>query len=101
MRILFHATFPIEPFNTYVRDGSVGGKMKRLLDDLKPEAAYFTEFDGNRTAVLIINMDDTAQIPSIAEPWFLTFNAKCHFHPAMVPEDLAKADLAALGKKWA
>ena len=101
MRILFQVTMPHEPFNTYVKDGSVGGKMKRILDELKPEAAYFTEIDGRRTAILIIQMNDTSQIPSIAEPWFLTFNGDCHFHPAMVPEDLAKADLAALGKKWA
>ena len=101
MRILLHAVFPLEPFNTYVKDGSAGGKMKRILDDLKPEAAYFTEFDGRRSAVLIVNMDDTSQIPAFAEPWFLTFNADCHFHPAMVADDLAKADLAALGKKWA
>ncbi len=101
MRILLHAVFPHEPFNTYGKDGSVGGKMKRILDDLKPEAAYFTEFDGRRSALLIVNMDDTSQIPALAEPWFLTFNADCHFHAAMVPEDLAKADLAAIGKKWA
>ena len=101
MRMLFHAVFPHEPFNAYVSDGSIGAKMKRILDDLKPEAAYFTEVDGRRSAVLILQMNDTSQIPGIAEPWFLTFNADCHFHPAMVPEDLAKADLATLGKKWA
>ena len=101
MRILVHAVFPHEPFNAYVRDGSIGGKMKRILDDLKPEATYFTEVDGRRSAVLIVHLSDASQIPAIAEPWFLTFNAECHFHPAMVPEDLAKADLANLGKKWA
>jgi hypothetical protein len=101
MRVLLHATFPHEPFNTFVKDGSVSAKMKRILDELKPEAAYFTEFDGHRSALLVLQMQDSAQIPSVAEPWFLTFNADCHFHAAMVPEDLAKADLAALGKKWA
>ena len=101
MRILLRVTMPHEPFNTYVKDGSAGAKMKRILDELKPEAAYFTEVDGRRTGILIIHMNDASQIPSIAEPWFLTFNAECHFHPAMVPEDLAKADLAAIGKKWA
>ena len=101
MRILQHVTFPHEPFSTYVRDGSIGGKMKRILDELKPEAAYFTEFDGRRSAILIVNIDDTSQIPAIAEPWFLAFNADCELRPAMVPADLAKADLAALGKKWA
>ena len=101
MRILLRVTFPIEPFNTLVKDGSVSAKMKRIFDAQKPEAAYFTEFDGQRTGVLIVHMDDTSQIPAIAEPWFLTFNANVEFHPVMLPEDLAKAGLDTLGKKWA
>lgn len=101
MRLLVRVTFPIEPFNTLVKDGSVGAKMKRILDELKPEAAYFTEFGGHRSGLLIIHMENTSQIPAIAEPWFLTFNANVEFHPVMLPEDLAKAGLEALGKKWA
>ncbi len=100
MRILLHVQMPHEPFNTYVKDGSAAAKMKRILDELKPEAAYFTEFDGRRSGLLVFQMENTSQIPSVAEPWFLTFNADCHIHPVMIPEDLAKADLGAIGKKW-
>jgi hypothetical protein len=46
-------------------------------------------------------MEDASQIPAVAEPWFLTFNADVEVHPVMLPEDLARADLGALGKKWA
>jgi hypothetical protein len=67
--------------------------MKRILDDLKPEAAYFTDIDGHRSGLLIIQMEDTAQIPAVAEPWFLTFNADVDIHPVMLPEDLAKGRL--------
>lgn len=101
MRILLRVTLPHEPFNTFVKDGSVSAKMKRILDELKPEATYFTELGGRRTAVLIVQLDNTSQIPAIAEPWFLTFNADVEFHPTMLPEDLAKAGLDGLGKKWA
>jgi len=101
MRILLRVTFPHEPFNTYVREGSVSAKMKRILDELKPEAAYYTELGGRRTGLLIIHMESTSQIPVIAEPWFLTFNANVELHPVMLPEDLAKSGLDGLGKKWA
>jgi hypothetical protein len=37
----------------------------------------------------------------LAEPWFLTFNAQVEFRVAMTPEDLARSNLEALGKKWA
>jgi len=93
--------FPIEPFNTYVKDGSAGAKMQKILADLKPEAAYFTEFEGHRGGMIIVNMDNTSQIPALAEPWFLTFHASVELKLAMTPEDLARAGLDGLGKKWA
>ena len=31
MRILVRVTFPIEPFNTFVKEGSVSAKMMRIL----------------------------------------------------------------------
>ncbi len=100
MRMLFHVKFPHESFNAAVRDGSVGKKIKAILDDLKPEAVYFTEYDGRRGAIMIVNLDEPSQVPKYAEPWFLQFNADCQFHIVMGPEDLAKAGLDALGKKW-
>jgi len=100
MRMLFHVKFPHETFNAAVRDGSVGKKIKAILDDLKPEAVYFTEYDGRRGAIMIVNLDEPSQVPKFSEPWFLQFNADCQFHIVMGPEDLAKAGLDALGKKW-
>jgi len=99
--MLLHVKFPIEPFNAAVRDGSLGQKMHRILEDTKPEAVYFTEMDGHRGAILIVNLDDPSKVPTFAEPWFLQFNAECSFHIVMSPQDLAKAGLDALGKKWA
>ena len=101
MRILMQIKIPIEPFNTYVKDGSVGAKMQKILADLKPEAAYFTEFEGQRGGIIVVNMDHASQIPALAEPWFLTFNARVEFKVAMTPEDLGRAGLETLGKKWA
>ena len=61
---------------------------------LKPEAVYFTDDKGQRTAFLFLDMRDASQIPAIAEPWFLAFNASIEIHPVMVPDDLAKAGSA-------
>ncbi len=74
--------------------------MKKILDDAKPEAAYFSEIDGRRCGILVVDLASAADIPRLAEPWFLTFNAEVKIRPAMTPEDLAHSDLSALGKKW-
>jgi hypothetical protein len=98
--MLIHVEMPHEPFNSLVREGKAGAILGRILEDLKPEAAYFTEFDGKRGAVLIVNLQDPSQAPSFAEPFFLNFNADCRFRVAMTAEDLGKAGLPELGKKW-
>lgn len=100
MRMLMEFSFPLEKFNKAVADGSVGAKMKQILEETKPEAVYFTERDGRRGGVLIVNVNDASQIPALAEPWFLHFDAEVKFRIAMTPEDLEKAGLDAIGKKW-
>jgi hypothetical protein len=100
MRMLMNVTFPADEFNQAVRDGSVGRKIARILEEIKPEAVYFTEEDGERGAMLIVDLDDPARVPAFAEPWFLTFNAYVKFRIVMTPEDLKKAGLEDLGKKW-
>jgi hypothetical protein len=101
MRMLMHVQFPLEPFNTAVRDGSAGRKIQNILGAIKPEAAYFSEHRGHRGGTLVVNVNEPSDIPSFAEPFFLTFNAEVEFRIAMTPEDLGRANLDALGKKWA
>ncbi|MFQ5792750.1 MAG: panthothenate synthetase, partial [Acidobacteriota bacterium] len=75
MRMLLHVKIPHETFNAAVRDGSVGQKLNRILEETKPEAVYFTEFDGRRGAMMIIDLEEPSKVPTYAEPWFLSFNA--------------------------
>ena len=100
MRLLMNVTMPHEPFNTAVRDGSVGGKLDRILKETKAEAVYFTERNGHRGAILIFDLADPSKIPAVSEPWFLAFNADVEFRIVMTPEDLKKAGLGDVGKKW-
>ena len=93
MRMLLSVKFPHDEFNKAVKDGTAGQKIRRILEDIKPEAVYFTEQDGQRGAILVINMVDASQIPAFAEPWFLTFRADVKIQIAMTPEDLEKARL--------
>lgn len=100
MKILINVAFPIEPFNSMVRNGTAGNVLGRIIDDLKPENIYFTEQEGNRGAVMIVNIPDASHIPSIAEPWYLNFEAICELKILMTPDDIMKADLTKLAEKW-
>ncbi len=91
MRVLMKVQFGLEAGNAAIRDGSLSQKLQMILDEQKPEAAYFTEFDGKRTGILVVELADASQIPALAEPWFLGLDASVEFHPAMTPADLAKA----------
>jgi len=100
MRMLMQVTLPPEPFNSYVRDGSIGERMEAILEDAKPEAAYFTSIHDSRGGILVVDVADPSDVPRLAEPWFLQFEADIDFSVAMTPEDLARAGLEELGKKW-
>jgi len=100
MRMLLQARMPHEPFNTAVRNGTAGKKLKQIIEETRPEAVYFTEYDGRRTAIMIVEVADPSKVPALAEPWFLSFDADVSFHIVMSPEDLGRSGIDAIGKKW-
>lgn len=93
MRVMMQITPSHEAFNAAVRDGSAGPKMKRILDQQRPEAAYFAAVRGKRCAFLVVDVAEASQIPKYAEPWFLTFDADIELYPAMNAEDLKNSGL--------
>jgi len=101
MRMLLHVKLPTREFNAAVKDGTAGIKLKRIMEELKPEAAYFTEMGGTRGAIMVVELADASKVPALAEPWYLLFNADVEFRVVMTPADLEKSGLDQLGKKWA
>lgn len=91
MRCMLKVSMPVNTGNAAIADGSLPKTIESILKDLKPEAAYFAEDHGQRTAFIFFDLKESSQIPAVAEPWFLAFNANVEFHPAMNLDDLKKA----------
>ena len=91
MRFLIKVSMNTEATNDAVRAGEMSDTIQEILAETQPEAAYFGEEIGERTAFLFVDVADASEIPAIAEPWFLAFDARVEFHPVMTPEDLSKA----------
>ena len=92
MRMLMKISFPVEAGNAAARSGSLGTRVKGILDELKPEAAYFVANEyGQRCGYIVFDLKETSQIPAITEPWFLAFNASITMTPTMNSQDLASA----------
>ena len=91
MRFMLSFRLPTEKGNQLIREGKLPETLQSITEDLKPEAAYFTDVDGARGGVFIINMDDASELPGMVEPLFHAVGATIKLHVVMSPEDLQKA----------
>ena len=91
MRFMVKVIWDVEKGNELARKGNLGEIAQTILEEIKPESAYFLAQEGKRSAILFVDMDDASKIPAIAEPWFLALNARMEFKPVMTLEDLQKA----------
>ena len=91
MRFMVTASWPVAAGNAAARAGTMGETIQAILEDIKPEAVYFTAQNGKRMTTMIVDMADASELPAVAEPWFLAFDASIDATPVMLPEDIAAA----------
>ena len=60
MRFLVKLNIPVEAGNAAAKAGKLGEIIQSILADQKPEAAYFTDDNGQRTAFLFLEMQDAS-----------------------------------------
>ena len=82
--------------NKAISDGTIGNLMQGAADRWRPEAMYFTTFDGQRTAYMVFDMADASDMPVFAEPFFEGLEADVALAPVMNAQDLQKG-LSQLG----
>ena len=90
MRMMIKFSFPVDAGNAAIRTGKVEKVFQQLIEDLKPEAAYFHAVDGDRGGFFVVNMQESSQIAEIAERLFFGVSAKIELLPVMTADDLRK-----------
>jgi hypothetical protein len=91
MRMLMTVEMDTEAASRTIRNGSLPKLMESTLEQLHAEAAYFTTHDGDRTAYIVFDLQEPAQMVQVAEPLFQQLKAKINLSPVMKPEDLQEA----------
>ncbi|MEW2045022.1 hypothetical protein OHS71_19550 [Streptomyces sp. NBC_00377] len=97
MRVLLKASMDTEKANEAIRSGTLGKLIQESMEQIKPEAAYFTTDHGKRTAYIFFDMQDSAQMPVLSEPFFLNLGSEISYTPVMNMEDVQRG-LSQLGR---
>jgi hypothetical protein len=88
MRMLMTIEMDNEAVNRSIKDGSLPKMMDSALERLRPEAAYFTTRQGNRTAYVVVDLQEPAQMLEVTAPFFMGLNAKIDWSPVMTRDEL-------------
>jgi len=81
---------PVDEGNELVKSGKIGENFHSLMEDFKPEAAYFFPADGQRSGFMIINVTDSSYLAKVAESFWIGLHADVSVTPVMNGEDLGK-----------
>lgn len=96
MRILLNAELDTTAANRAISEGRLAEINEQLLDNLRPEAAYFYARNGRRALTLVVDLPDPSSLPRIAEPLWQELDAHVEVVPCMTADELRGA-LADLG----
>ena len=89
MRIIVTYAIPIDKGNELVRSGEIGNVLQAIVEEHKPEAAYFYPNDaGERAGALVVEMQKGTDLPKIAEALFLGLNARVSMRPCFGLDDM-------------
>jgi hypothetical protein len=88
MRTMIRIKVPVEAGNRAFQDGSLQQTIMDALQRLKPEAAYFFPDHGVRSALMVVDLKESSEIPTVVEHFFSRLNAAVEVFPVMNAEDL-------------
>ncbi|MBT2481937.1 DUF3303 family protein [Streptomyces sp. ISL-94] len=91
MRVMLRAHMDTAATNEGIKSGALPQAIKKLMETVKPEAAYFGLHEGVRSCWIVFDLQDSAMMPSLTWDLFQEFHAEIEVAPVMKAEELAKA----------
>jgi len=90
MRYMVKFWIPIGVGNELVKTGKIGHVFQTLMEDFKPEAAYFFSDEGLRSGFMILSMTESPELAKVAESFWFGLRAEISVTPVMNGDDLEK-----------
>ncbi|MFD7261627.1 DUF3303 family protein [Streptomyces sp. NPDC059874] len=91
MRVMLRAHFDTAATNEGIATGALPQAVKKMMDTVKPESAYFGLHEGVRSCWIVFDLQDSTMMPSLTWELFRDYHAEIEVAPVMRPEELAKA----------
>lgn len=91
MRFLILVTIPTDRANKIVENADSLKKAEKCIKAFKPEAAYFTEINGEAALVSVLNIPSAEMIDVVFHHLQQESGGKVEIRPALVLDDLKKA----------
>jgi hypothetical protein len=91
MRFMITYRVPTDTGNAAIKEGKMPQALQSIMEDLKPEAWYFTVVDGARGGHIIVNMDDASELAAVVEPLYFALGATTEVQLVLTAEDFPRA----------
>lgn len=96
MKVMLRAHMDTAATNEAIKTGALPLAVKKLLDTVKPEAAYFGLHEGVRSCWIVFDLQESSDLPPLLEDLFGQ-NAEVEVAPVMDAAGLAKGLAATSG----
>ncbi|QKW22782.1 hypothetical protein HUT16_30125 [Kitasatospora sp. NA04385] len=88
MRTLIVAEIDTDKSNDLITSGRMTEMMGRMMEQLRPEAAYFYPLNGHRGFTLVVDVDQESALVGTMEPLWMQLGAKVTVTPCMSADEL-------------
>ena len=88
MRMMVTVELDTPTGNEAISNGTIAKVLPQIMEQLRPEAAYFLPLGGRRGVVLFVDVPDPSAIVTTAEQFWQQLNAKVEMTPCMSADEL-------------